>query len=108
MKERRKLDRFDLRVPAKIEAKGEDHHQQKEVLCLLTKNISADGAFFDTTNPLPKGTQVEIDLVLERRVGDLPDIQSHIKLSGAVLRPESTGMAILFDRDYKIMPLSKA
>ncbi len=106
MKERRKLYRFDLRVPAKIEAVGEDHHQQK--LGLLTKNISADGAFFDTTNPLPKGTQVEIDLVLERRVRDLPDIQSHIKLSGAVLRLESTGMAILFDRDYKIMPLSKA
>lgn len=107
MKERRKLDRFDLRVPAKIEAVGEDHHQQ-EVPWLLTKNISAEGAFFDTTNPLPKGTQVEIDLVLERRVRDLPDIQSHIKLSGAVLRSESTGMAILFDRDYKIMPLSKA
>ncbi|UCF85171.1 MAG: PilZ domain-containing protein [Desulfobacteraceae bacterium] len=105
MNERRKLERFDLRVPAKINMVGLDH--ERETLNLMTKDICAGGAFFQTPDPLPKGTQVKIDMILDRGLRDGEDRRAHIKLGGAVLRSESTGMAICFDKGYKILPLNK-
>ena len=105
MKEKRTLQRFDLEIPAKIESTTSD--QEKRLLNLLTSNICSGGAFFHTTQPLPEGTQVKIDLVLPLdKLKQLKDDckQAYIKVTGRVLRSESEGMAILFDKDYLIRP----
>lgn len=105
MKERRELERFDLRVPAKI---GVIHPgREKETVELLTSNICSNGAFFHTRRPLPEGTHVKVDLILPfNKLQILKDQcpQAHVKVTGRVLRCESTGMAICFNTDYQISP----
>ena len=103
VKDRRKIERFDLSMSAKIEVVDQD--QGRETLNLMTKDICAGGAFFHTTNPLPKGTQVKLYLVLDGKFRRLTGRQAHAKVTGMVLRSESIGMAISFDKDYKIIPL---
>ena len=103
MKEKRRLERFDLKMPAKIESMTSD--QEKRLLNLLTSNISSGGAFFHTTQPLPERSQVKIDLVLPLdNLKKLKDDckQAYIMVTGRVLRSESEGMAILFDKNYLI------
>ena len=105
MKEKRRLERFDLKIPAKIQSTTSD--QEEKMLDLLTTNISSGGAFFHTTQPLREGSQVKIDLVLPlERLKQLKDDCKHayIKVTGRVVRSESEGMAILFDKDYLIRP----
>ena len=105
MEEKRKLERFDLSIPARIEPMTPC--QEQETLDLLTSDICSGGAFFHTSQPLSEGTQVKIDLVLPLdKLKKLKDDCSHayIKVTGTVLRSESTGMAICFDEDYQISP----
>ena len=105
MHEKRKLDRFDLKVPAKVEVTTSD--REKEIFNLLTSDICAGGAFFHTTQPLPEGTPVKIDLILSLdKLKELKDDFKHayIKVAGTVLRSESAGMAICFNEDYQIRP----
>ena len=104
MNDNRRLERFDLEIPAAVEFLALDHEQK--ILNLSTTNISSGGVYFHTTQPLPKGTQVKIDLVLPLdRLRKLKDEckQAYIKVTGTVLRSESEGMAICFDEDYEIM-----
>jgi len=104
MKEKRRLERFDLELPATIELLTSD--QEKSLLNLLTINICSGGAYFHTTQTLPEGTQVKIDLILPldklRRLKD-DCKQAYIKVTGTVLRSESEGMAICFDEDYQLL-----
>ena len=97
MTDKRKLERFDLELPATIELLTSD--QEKSLLNLLTTNICSGGAYFHTTQPLPEGTQVKIDLVLPldklRKLKD-EHKQAYIKVTGTVLRSKSEGMAIFF------------
>lgn len=103
MAAKRSLERFDLELPATIELLTPD--QEHRLLNLLTTNICSGGAYFHTTQPLPEGTQVKIDLVLPldklRKLKD-EHKQAYIKVTGTVLRSESEGMAICFDEDYQI------
>ena len=105
MKERRKLERFSLQIPATIEVIGPA--QRKAKVEVVTSNICAGGAYFQTTHPLPKGTQIRIDLLLSleklKKLKAEYD-QAYIKVTGTVLRTESQGMAVRFDEDYEIRP----
>ena len=104
-REKRKLERFDLKLPAKIETVTTEG---EEILDLMTSDISSGGAFFHTEQPLPEGTDVKIDLVLPiDKLKKLQDEyhQVYIKITGTVLRAEPRGMAIYFNRDYSILPL---
>ena len=106
--EKRRLERYELRIPAKIEVVTSD--QGRETLDLFTSDICAGGAFFHTDQPLPEGTDVKIDLVLSlEEIKKLREDTSHayIKIKGKVIRSESAGMAVCFNRNYKIQPLSK-
>jgi hypothetical protein len=95
--ERRKLERFDLRLPAKIdELEGEKGRQHN----LLTKNICAGGAFLEANKqPLTENSRVSIDLVVPTGI--------QIKVTGVVLRSEPTGTAVRFDNGYQMTPLVK-
>ena len=98
MVERRKLERFDLRLPAKI---GEPEREKGVQNNLLTRNICAGGAFFETKKHLlTKKSRVSFDLVVPTGV--------QIKVTGVVLRSEPTGVAVRFDNDYKMIPPVKS
>jgi hypothetical protein len=104
MKERRRLVRFDLEIAATIELLTPG--QERELLNLPTSNICSGGAYFHTTQPLPEGSRVKVDLDLSLdRLERLKEgcRQAYIKVTGEVLRSESEGMAICFDEDYQIM-----
>ncbi len=109
MKERRKLERFQLRLPAKLEILPEAPQAEKELLELHTSNICSGGAFFRTWNPLAPGTVVMIDLLLEIPNGGFSiNGKSLVEMRGRVVRSEHRGMAIAFDRRYKIKLQPKA
>jgi hypothetical protein len=109
MADTRRLERFDLEMPATIESLTSDQ-EEKALLTLLTTNISSGGAYFHTTQPLPEGTQVKIDLVLPldklRKLKE-EHKKAYIKVTGKVLRTEAEGMAVCFDEDYQIMGSGK-
>jgi hypothetical protein len=105
MKERRKLERFDFEVPARIE--GLISEQGNESCDLSTSNICAGGAFFRTSDPLPQGTKVKMNLVLP--LDRIRELVGHdrvnVKVEGTVLRSGPSGMAVAFNQDYQILPL---
>jgi hypothetical protein len=61
MRNLRKLERFDLKLPARISVLPGGH-----AVDLVTENICAGGAFFLTMNPLAEGLKVLDDLMLRR------------------------------------------
>ena len=95
MKERRKLDRFSLRLLGNVEIVG----RNRKVHNVVTKNISSGGAFFESANPLPQNTRVKINLIVPTGV--------QIKVGGSVLRSGRLGMAVRFDEKHKIIPISE-
>ena len=109
MEERRELERFKLRLPARIEVVSGVPEVEKDIINIETDNICSGGAFFHTLSPLPKGTQVKIDMLLNFLKLRTPrNRRSHIKVSGNVLRSEPIEMAVQFDRRYEIIPPSNA
>jgi len=107
-KERRKLERFDLNIPATIKVRAQPHDQERQILNFRTKNICSGGAYFPTKNPLPKNNRVKIHLtIINDRLKELTGSLGYVKVGGTVLRSESAGMAICFDKRYEILPLVK-
>jgi hypothetical protein len=107
--DRRRLQRFDLQASTQIEVQQEDGH--RGVLSFTTRDISSMGAFIETARPLPEGAPVRLELmlpldVLMRIVGK--DARARIKVRGKVIRVEEGGMAIRFDRKFKIVAASVA
>jgi hypothetical protein len=106
--ERRRLERFDLQVPAKIEVLSSA--DMATITELLTKDICAGGAYFPTKAPLPAGTKVKLDILLPlRSVSTVPDnTRGLIKVNGTVIRSGPAGMAVGFDGGYLITPFREA
>ncbi len=109
MPEKRKLHRFDLKIPSKIqfsrkEAKGEDVE-------LITSNICSGGAYFKTDQPLAVGTEIKVDLFIPlskfKQLESICD-KVHIYLQGTVLHSDPDGMGVCFSEHYKIRPLRHA
>lgn len=103
---RRALERFKLRVPATLEVLTEDEKLKPTIIKLFTSDICAGGAFFHTDKPLPEGTSVAIDLVLSiDQIKQLEGRQAYIEVKGRVVRTDGDGMAICFDKGYRIQSL---
>jgi len=103
MREKRKLERFNLSIPATIELLFSG--KEERTLHLQTSDICSGGAYFHTTQPLIEGTQVKVDLALSlEKLGKLQGRhkKAYIKVTGIVLRSESKGMAISFDEQYQL------
>jgi hypothetical protein len=105
MKEKRRLERFDLSVPARLEGLGRG--RQGDIIHLQTSDICSGGAFFQTEQSLPEGTKVRIEIVLPLRglkkfLAEYEHAQ--IQVTGTVVRNESRGMAVCFNKDYAIKP----
>ncbi len=103
--ENRRLMRFDLEIPVRV-----DHICQigtEEDDFLLSRDLSGDGAFVFTKNPLPVNAMVRLNLIMDiKSLGDPAQRQySLIKVQGTVNRSESAGMAICFGNEFKISPI---
>ena len=104
--EKRKFQRFDLALPARVEVLDQMTIEEKPLLTLATKNISQGGAFFPTSSPLPEGTEVKVDLVLPLNGLDkIKEDRSYMQVKGRVLRSDPDGMAISFREGVKLRPL---
>ena len=103
MKERREFERFDLELLARVEV--ETPGREIEPFSLKTSNISAGGAFFPIAEPLSEGTKVQLNLLLVvEKLKKLTGYECHIKVKGTVVRSEEAGMAVRFQRNYKMIP----
>jgi hypothetical protein len=106
-KERRKLERFDLRLQARIEALLRHKDKSPVILNLVTGDISAQGAFFTTEDSLEKGTRVKVDLMhAPERQKTSAIKQALIHVTGTLLRTAPAGMAVVFDKGYRFSPLT--
>jgi hypothetical protein len=104
MKDRRKVQRFSLELPAEITVNTTE--EMLRVLHLRTRDISCGGAFFSIAHPLPEGTPVRVNLTLSAdRLKRLMGAQAHVEISGIVKRAEPSGMAICFKGDYHMMSI---
>lgn len=105
---KRHLERFNLNVPAVVTLKNKLEAAPKFSTELKTRNICAGGAFIVTEDPMPVGTDVDIDLHLSFFTGNSEhERRSNIHVSGSVIRIEPGGMAIKFDDKYQIFPAPK-
>ena len=103
MQERRKYERFDLRLPGKIEVVTSEKH---EILDVVTGNISAAGGFFHSAKRVPEDTRVKIELIVDsKRLEELTGAQGLIRVEGTVVRSGPKGMAIWFHNNHQITPM---
>ena len=101
--EKRKMDWFSLELPALIFTI--DASEKAKAFEVMTKNICAGGAFLQTNKPLSVGTDVKMDLILSLdNLQEMGGRRSRIDVSGSVVRTESQGMAVCFDKKYTIEP----
>lgn len=105
---RRKQDRYDLRVDARLKIYDTsglliDKH---ESLCTI-RNICAGGAYIDTDRPLQVGTKVDVNFQLSFQNGSDTGKQSSVAVSGHVVRNEPVGMAVQFSKNYQISAIGK-
>lgn len=107
MNEHRRFERFDLGLASRITVKGRKRTSGKEPLDLTTENISSGGAFFHTDQSLPEGTEVVIDIILPlERLKKMKGTHARVNVEGVVLRAGEEGMAIRFNRNFNILPVS--
>ena len=97
------MDRFTMELPALISMINESG--KTRAFEVMTKNICAGGAFLQTNKPLSVGTDVKMDLILSLdNLQEMGGRRSRIDVSGSVVRIESQGMAVCFDKKYSIEP----
>jgi hypothetical protein len=107
VKERRKLERYQMRVPTRIELSDDAGHL--ETLRLETTDISASGAFFASPGPISEGAHLKLEMVLPvERLQELIGANKtvEITLEGRVIRRDAGGIAVLFDKKYQIKALN--
>lgn len=105
MKEKRKVERFNLHIEAMLNFQHEAKKAPKALI--LSRNISCDGVFLETNNPLPIGTKVDLNLLLNQHElsNQAKDEIIKINTSGKVVRTNEEGMAVEFDKLHKVSQL---
>ncbi len=103
MEDRRKLERFELQVPAHVVLESDGN--QRRVFDLTTKDVSSDGAYLFTPQPFPEGAMVNVEFVISldairKFVSDKG--RARVRVRGRVIRVEQDGAAIRFESKYKI------
>ena len=101
--EKRKVDRFSLQLQASVSINDENGKQRS--IKVMTGDISSGGAFFRTNTPCSVGTDVKLYLILPSdKFKKLGGKRSRINVSGFVIRTNALGMAVCFDKKYRIEP----
>ena len=103
MKERRQFERFDLTLPVQIKI---INHNKNHVFNLNTKDISASGAFIDTTEAFSNGTRFKMNFtIMSEKIKSLTGARSLIECEGGIVRSTPTGVAVCFDTECQILCL---
>ncbi len=98
--DKRKIERFEIELPARMETNSPN---RKQVFDIVTKNISASGAFVITNSSISKGLRIKINLTLQnRKLAELTGSQSLIECEGCIVRVAPTGVAVCFDKACQI------
>ena len=102
MIEKRKVERFDLHVETLLHVHVEGLIERTNRL--ISRDISSNGVFLTTNNPLPIGTKVDLIFMI-----DLPELainsnikKTNINTSGRVIRAEEQGFAVEFEKPAKV------
>ncbi len=104
MKERRKYERFQLELPARLEMNSSE---RTKIFELQTRDMSSAGAFLLTTGRFTEGTRCQLELiVISERIKELTGVQGLIKIEGTVVRSTPDGVAVCFDGDCQILGLN--
>ena len=100
---KRKYERFDIELPARMETVS---FEKKQLFELVTKNISAAGAFLSTNSPFSKGLTIKMSLATQnKRLAELTGSQSLIECEGSIVRTTPTGIGICFNKACQILRL---
>jgi Tfp pilus assembly protein PilZ len=107
MMEKRKVERFDLRIETMLHI--QDEAGTDKPLVLFSRDISSDGVFLATDNPLSIGTKVDLNflLSLDELHGNLKNKVVNISTSGRVIRSEQKGFAVEFEKISKVSQLKQ-
>jgi hypothetical protein len=103
--EKRKMQRFAIAIPSIVWPQKDD--DDGAPLSLVSRDVSAAGAFFLTSTLLDVGTRVRVVMLLELGDGDQQAAgKAQVTLSGTITRVEEKGMAVRFEKRYKISAVS--
>ena len=107
MKEKRKIERFDLHLETFWNVLNKGIVDKTPML--LTRNISSEGAYLTTNNPLPVGTNMDLNFFLSQQglSKDSKDKKIKIWTRGKVIRTEEGGMAVRFEEQSKVSQLEQ-
>ncbi len=100
MVERRKLERYQIDIPATVMSDAGD----VSVTEVRTRDISAAGAFFLTPQVFPCDTAVTIKLLLPE-LKQSPGRHASVRLKGTVVRAAAAGMAVSFHKSFRMSSL---
>lgn len=109
MKERRKLERFELRFPALVVV--ESQGGGVVAFDLTTKDVSSDGAYLQSPSQLPEGAMVKMEFPLALDPARMPakeNSRAMVRVTGKVIRVDKNGAAIRFGNKFKIRSLGSA
>ena len=96
--ERRKMERFELSLPATFTAPSNQRKQKT-----TTKDICTGGVFFETDQELPEGTEVSMQIMITPSENRIVDKRTFVELHGIVAHRETKGFAVQFDNNCQFM-----
>lgn len=107
---KRKMDRYHLKVPARITVRDKSAATLNEpVFYLTTSNVCAGGAYFKTGRRLQMGTKLDIDMHLTINFPTKTFRKlSCVHVTGRIIRVEDDGMAVQFNKSYRFLPVENA
>ena len=104
MKERRQYERFNIPLPVRLETIISD---RQEVLDHETRDISVSGTFIPSLRSFPEGTRFVLDFTIPSDdIKEFKYVKSLKGSTGTLVRSNSKGMAVHFDRDSYIVSLN--
>ena len=107
--DKRKAERYDLDILVELTADESKEKETHRFRGLHTNNISSEGAFIATKKHIPEGSHVELELLLPVEklleiIGQRKKIK--VKVKGRVVRTGAEGIAVQFDKGYKISAIA--
>ena len=101
--DRRNFERFEIGMPSRLEAV---FAYKKKVFDVITRDISASGAFVSTNSPFSEGLSIKMTITNQNeRISELTGSHSLIECEGYIVRTTPTGVGICFDKDCQIVSL---
>jgi len=102
MREKRQFERFDLQIETILNFQDGLFRNKRRTY--VSRNISCSGAFLNTSNPLTVGTKLDLVILLSQDKFGTKRKDERVKIMtmGMVVRTNELGMAIEFDKLYKM------